>query len=817
MAPSDPDRLVLNGLRVLEIGSGPAVAYAGKLFADFGAEVIKVEPAQGDEWRKMPPLLNPRDPDSESALFAWLNTNKRSVRADPGRDARWLAELAIGCDVVLDGRALSADAAPGPLWTRDDAGRAGDPIRIDFTWFGADGPYSGFAGAESVVRALSGAVHGSGPVAGPPHMPHDLQVGIVGGLQAFSAAIAAWIGRAQGSRHYTLSLHEAVFGLVEMEAGMVQDGRHPLRRLGVNRFCNAHPAGIYETADGWIGLFTHTLPQWSALCAEIGRPELAAAPAYATGPDRINHADEIDAFLIPAMRRRTAREWFERLGARKYPAVLVPSMEELLRQQVHRERGAFAVVAAGGVRFEGPVVPFRLGAEGPLPGGEAPRFGAHGDLYRSLPHAPRAAARRQPAPAGSLPLAGVRILDLSMGWAGPLASRTLADLGADVIKVESITYPDWWRGTNFNEPFYRERLYEKVSNFNMMNRNKLGITLDLTQPRGRELLLSLLKLCDACIENYSAEVLPKLGLAYDTMRAVHPGIVVLSMPAFGLGNAWSDTRAYGGTLEQASGLPLYTGHAAHPPAMTSYAFGDPVGGMNAGAALLLGILAQRVTGKGRHINFSQVEAMLPMTAPFMIEQSVAGRVPTRQGNRHPLRAPHGCYRCAGEDAWVALSVDTGAAWIALCRLLGRFDWEQDARLRAASGRQARCEEVGAAIAAWTARLDADAAMAALQAAGIPAGVVRPMREVLDDAHLNARGFWKTAERPYAGRYKSTSPPLREAGAPLPVARPAPTLGQHTREVFAALLDLDDAAVDALEAAGVCGTQARPKARRPSAN
>ncbi|MGN5477095.1 CoA transferase [Cupriavidus basilensis] len=143
-----------------------------------------------------------------------------------------------------------------------------------------------------------------------------------------------------------------------------------------------------------------------------------------------------------------------------------------------------------------------------------------------------------------------------MGWAGPLASRTLADFGAEIIKVESTGYPDWWRGANFTEEFYRDRLYEKNSNFNLMNRNKLGITLDLTRPEGKQLLLDLVARADAVIENYSAEVLPKLGLDYEALRAVNERLVMVSMPAFGLGNAWSNTRAYGGTLEQASGLPL---------------------------------------------------------------------------------------------------------------------------------------------------------------------------------------------------------------------------------------------------------------------
>ena len=808
-----PARPALQGIRVLEIGTGPALAYAGKLFSDFGAEVFKAEKPEGDPWRRMPPLIEAPGAPADSALFAWLNTNKRSVIAAGPQDARRLAQLALSCDVVLDARALEEGIGVlrRPAWGGDEAS-AGPAVAIDFTWFGASGPYAHFNGGEAVCRSLAGAVHGSGPVDGPPHLPHDLQTGIVAGLTAFTTALAALMGRGQGARRFTLSLHEAAFGVVEMEAGMVQDGRHPLARLGVNRFCGTHPAGIYETADGWVGLFTHTLAQWAALCDAIGRPELANDPRYASGPERMARADEVDALLVPALRERTARDWFERLGARKHPTVLVPTMAELLRQDVHRGRGAFVKVRAKGRCFEAPVVPLPLGAAGPLPGGPAPSLGQHDGPFRGGPP-PHSRACDTPAAAAQFPLEGLRVLDLTMGWAGPLASRSLADLGAEVIKVESTGYPDWWRGANFTEQFYEERLYEKNNNFNLMNRNKRGITLDLTSAEGRELLLTLASRCDAVIENYSAEVLPKLGLDYPVLHAANPRLVMLSMPAFGLGNAWSDTRAYGGTLEQASGLPLYTGHAAFPPAMTSYAYGDPIGGLNAGAALLLALYFQRRTGQGSHVNLSQVEAMLAMTAPFMIEQSLHGSVPTRQGNRHPMFAPHGCYRCAGADAWLTLSVTGDLEWEALCRVLARPDFAADARLRTAEGRRAHAGELDAVIAAWLRGRDAEDAMSALQAAGIAAGVVRPMADVLRDRHLHARAFWQPVERAFVGSYLSSTTPYRQAGAPMPLRCAAPTLGQHTAAVLNELAGLDTDTIAALDQRGVTGTTARRKPAR----
>ncbi len=260
------------------------------------------------------------------------------------------------------------------------------------------------------------------------------------------------------------------------------------------------------------------------------------------------------------------------------------------------------------------------------------------------------------AVAGTLPLTGMRIIDLTMGWAGPTGARHLCDLGAEVIKVEACQYPDWWRGTDLRAAFIAEQRYEKIPWFQLMNRNKLDVTLDLTHPEGVALLKRLVAGAHAVVENYSSEVLRKLGLDYSVMKHVRPGLVMISMPAFGSFNAWSECRAYGSTLEQASGLPSITGFPYDPPTMNQTAYGDPVGGFNAAAALIVALLHQQRTGNGQNIDLSQVECMLPLVAPGLIEQSATGGISARVGNGHPVHVPHGCFRCAGDDAWLVVAV-----------------------------------------------------------------------------------------------------------------------------------------------------------------
>ncbi|MDB5758133.1 MAG: CoA transferase [Burkholderia sp.] len=797
--------LPFEGIRVIEVGSGTALAFCGKLFADFGAQVIKVEPPGGDPERHAPPLVDIGGRE-ESAYFGWLNTNKQSMTAglDDVTDQARLRELIAGSDVLLDARALQQP--PAPAFALHGDGGSAVQVEITFSWFGTDGPYSGFAGTDAVCRALAGVIHSAGPVEGPPLVPHDSQSGIAAGLAAFSTAAAGLYGRHQGRRRYELNVHEALLHLVEIDIGLAMDGRSR-PRAGINRFGSQHPAAIYPTSDGWLGIFTVTAAQWRGLCKVLGRPDLAQDPRYLDGGDRLTRADELDAIMTPILATRSAAEWFTLCAAERLPVVIVPDMAALLAQQVHRERGAFVPVRLGQATFEGPILPQRLGDAGPLAGGRAPLAGEHDGAI--LQERPAAAIADKPADR-SLPLQGVRIIDLTMGWAGPFATRHLADLGAEVVKVESIGYPDWWRGVSYSDAYYQDRLYEKSAYFNLMNRNKLDVTLDLGSAEGCGLLKELVAGAHTVIENYSAEVLPKLGLDYPALAAVNPGIIMVSMPAFGTGNAWSNTRAYGGTLEQASGLPTVSGFAHWPPTMTSYAYGDPIGGYNAAAALMLGLTAQQRSGRGRFIDLSQVEGMLSLVAPSIIEQSVYGRLGPRIGNRHPVHAPHGCFRCSGADAWIVISVATDPQWQALCKSIDRPDLAQDAGLSSVDGRRGRQDEIETAIGAWTASRETDAAMTLLQASGVPAGAVRSIPALLDDPHLAARGFWRPVKRPYVGQYIAGSTFYREHGAAAAMRSAAPTLGQHNMEVLGGMLGLGPERLAVLAERGIIGTAAVAK-------
>jgi crotonobetainyl-CoA:carnitine CoA-transferase CaiB-like acyl-CoA transferase len=561
--------------------------------------------------------------------------------------------------------------------------------------------------------------------------------------------------------------------------------------------------------DGWLGVTVVTPAQWVGFCTMIGLPELGPDPRYSAMAERYLRAEELNGIIKPVLMQRTAMEWFDKGIELRLPLAIVPDMRELLTQQVHRERAAFAKVEIGNASFDAPVLPQRLTRSPPKPNGRSPFAGKDDDAV--LPPRERVASRATTA-ADPLPLKGLRIIDLTMGWAGPAATRQMGDLGADIIKVESCQYPDWFRGIDPRGPYHPERTYEKTYWFQMNNRNKRGITLDLTNEAGLSLLKRLIGTADAVIDNYAADVLPRLGLDAAAMLKINPRLVVVTMPAFGMTSLWSGCRAYGSTLEQASGLPSVTGREGDPPTMLHAALGDPVGALNAAAALMLGLMHQKIAGEGQHIDLSQVECMLPLVAPSIIEQSSTGKTGPRIGNRHPIHVPNGCFPCIGEDQWITLAVRSDQEWQSLCRIMHRPDLGAEALLASAEGRRKEEDRIDVAVRHWTSTVRPDLAMVTLQAAGIAAGVARLPMDLPGDPHLVKTGHWQSVDRPFMGPHLLPSVAYREGEAELPYAieRLAPTLGQHNEEILRDLLGLTGDEIEQLRGEGVIGNVATSK-------
>jgi benzylsuccinate CoA-transferase BbsF subunit len=416
---------------------------------------------------------------------------------------------------------------------------------------------------------------------------------------------------------------------------------------------------------------------------------------------------------------------------------------------------------------------------------------------------------------GRLPLEGVRILDLTHVWAGPLAMRVLGSFGAEVIKVESTRRYDMSRGEAVAGPgaarvfIYPnadpgQEPWNREGRFIERNYNKLGLTLDLTRPEGVEVFERLVKISDVVVESFRVGVMANFGLDYPRLRAVKPDIIMVSLSSQGQTGPERGYGSFGAVLEQTGGLAAITGYEPDAPTATGTFIPDPVVAALAAGLVVAALHFRRRTGLGLYIDLSQRETVTAIVGETIMDYVMNGRVQRPMGNRHPTMAPHGVYPCAGEDRWVAIAVGTDAEFAALCRVMGRPELAADGRFADVVSRLRHQDELDKIIADWTRQHDHLELMSRLQAAGVPAGAVLDGRELLADPHLQAREFFRELDQPGAGRYPVSFGGLKLYRTPARIIRPAPRLGEHNEYILGQLLGLSGEEIAALERDGVIG-------------
>lgn len=399
------------------------------------------------------------------------------------------------------------------------------------------------------------------------------------------------------------------------------------------------------------------------------------------------------------------------------------------------------------------------------------------------------------------PLSGVRVIDLTMVWAGPFGTRMLGDYGAEVIKLEGPNQWDLLRGLGLI-PRTDPKWYNKSAYFNHNNRDKLSLALDLRQERGREVLFKLCAASDVLVENFRADVMDNLGLSVDAIRAINPRLTYVSMPGHGKTGPEKDFLAYGTNVEQLAGIVSLTGYEDGEPMKTGFSYGDPMAGTALVAAVALALRRRRLTGEGGYIELAQREALTMFVGEYLVDYSMNGTERRPSGNRHPHYAPHNVYRCAGFDAWVAIACETDAHFRVLCQVIGRPDLASDGRFADAAARKANEHELDPIIEEWTGARGHYEVMHILQRAGVPAGAVLDIPELMSDPQLRRRGAWVEQVHPDAGTWEMEAPPWLLSRTPGHIRRPAPGFGDHNRYVLAAIAGLSDGEIDELYAAGV---------------
>ncbi|MGV0655677.1 CoA transferase [Mycolicibacterium thermoresistibile] len=801
----DPAR-PLDGYVVVDLSTGIAGAYCTKLLADGGAEVIKVEPPQGDPMRSWSASSAGAESDAGAevdrraggALFSFLAGGKRSVVAGPD-DRDFVDELLSGADAVIWSRGSQLAESLPPAEIHRAHPRA---TVTAITPFGLDGPWAQAPATEFTLQAWSGGIVGLGR--GSPDRAPVYVGGQVGEYLAGAYASAVTLAfRGRGELIDLSMLETSILGLTYYPVTYFEMLGRPwrdARRLTV--------PGIARAKDGLVDIGCGTAQQWFDLCAMTGHVEWIDEESELTITEQANlHADELYAWVA----EQTVDEIRDLATAFRIPNAPVANGANVESLDHFQARGSFVTNPRDGFRQPGP--PYRMTPPllaGPDP---APLLGEHTEHYREECAQGRRRTRSTTVDARTgdtaLPFEGLRVLDLTTFWAGPSCTHLLALLGAEVIHVESTRHPD---GTRLiaGIPVTVEQWWERSPIFSGLNTNKKGITLDLQSRRGRELLGRLVQTCDVLVENFTPRVIEQIGLDFDAVQRLRPDAVMLRMPGFGLDGPWRDNPAFAYVIEAAAGVSWLTGYPDRNP-YEPYSVGDPNAGIHALNGLLLALEHRRRTGQGVLVEAAMVDAALNIAAEQVIEYSAYGALLQRAGNRGPAAAPQNLYRTneidefGRLDSWVAIAVTTDEQWAGLRHALGDPPWAADPSLSTAAGRRAQHDHIDEQLAAWCAERSGDQIVDTLWNAGVPvAKVMQPHRQT-ELPQLRHRGFFEVVGHPVNEPARHSSVPMRLAKGPDRFHRhPAPLLGQHNHEVLGSL-GLTDAEIAELEAEGVIGT------------
>jgi len=788
----------LRDLRIIDLSNRIAGSYATKLMADAYADVIKVEPAEGEALRHWSASNQPLDPVAgvDGALFQFLACSKRSVVGQVG-DAEIL-ELIEGADLVVE------SFEPGVIDEFDLCERFPGLVLLSISAYGRGGPYSNRPASDLTIQAEGGGIMGRGLPSQPPLQCGNRITEWIGGTFAAVGALAA-VQRAQKTgqgEHIDFSLCEVMnigstpYGDLMHSLG----GRDPNAGFGLR---TVEVPSIEPTLDGWVGFNTNSRQQFNDFCSMIERPDLAEDDAnWWMMPVRFQRADEWNAMVRAWTTRHTTAHIVETASLFRIPVAPVNNGRAVFDHPHFQARGNF--VPNPRSHFQQPAAPYLMDGHRPRPPEEPPTIGQHtGEIEvrkRSIPGISPSSAK-DPA----LPLEGIRILDATAWWAGPSACQMLAHLGADVIRMESIQRPD---GMRFAGALFmgQENWWERSGITLGANTNKRGITLNLTDPKGVELCKRLIETSDVFVENFSPRVVENFGLDWESVHAINPRTILIRMPAFGLSGPWRDNVGFAQTMEQISGLAWMTGHADDQPRIQRGPC-DPLAGMHAAYAVLVALAEREKTGTGHLMECTMVEGALNAAAEVSIEYSAYGVELGRDGNRGPEGAPQNIYACPGEEQWLAVCVTSDAQWESLKDELGRPDWADDAELTTHAGRQRKHDLLDEKLSSWAATQELEVAVGKLIARGIPAAPVVDGRNASAHPHMKARGFFEPVDHPIVGTHPVPGAPFRYATVDRWHRTPTPTIGQHNREVLSEL-GLSDAELDQLEADEVIGY--RPK-------
>lgn len=754
--------------QVLEWGGSLACAYAGKLLSEAGINVVRI--------------LHPERQPPELARNPWfdafLNGSKSTVVLTGDADGR-RAQVA---DVLKASTLLLVGEDSPQVSGFDVATLAKGIITVSITPFGVEGPYAGYQAGDLELSGYSGLSYltprditrvGDGRDQPPLKMPGVLP-SIYAGTAGAAACLTALLRPSLfEGRQFDISAVETLIPTLRRELALYQ-----YQSVVASRFMRVWqlaPWGVKRCQDGFVFVQVVEEHHWRGLVEMMGSPAWALDERYCDPNYRFEHRHYIEEQMAPWLLQVT-KGWFAwECQKRELPFAPVNTIADVVRIPQLHFRGFFiSALSEKTGPCTVPRLPYIVRTVLPLQQEQT------GDQSRG-------SASKSSDP--RLPLAGIRVVDFGHVWAGPYCTQILADLGAEVIKIESGKRLDIHRRQG---PYPEGKPGINTSGvWNSQNRGKSSVTFDLSTPEGRDLAKQLVAHADIVVENFAPGVMRKLGLDYETLSTVNPGLVMASLSAFGQDGPQRHNVGYGPSLDAWSGLDAQTACDAAHPGPLGGVFPDTGSAIHGAVAILQGLLDRQRSGRGCYIDVSELEVSVLLLADLLCENLGSGTNAAAPGNNHVAHFPYGVFPCAGDDTWVALTVSTAEQWAALCRLVGKAGWASDSEFATPEKRREKREAVVTAVASWTSERAPLECVKALQGVGMKSAPVSKVPDILADEHLAARGYFQTVIHPEAGALKVYGSLWKIRGMERIQLKPAPVLGDATERVLKGILGQTD--------------------------
>lgn len=793
---SEQQTLPLGDITVIDFSRGLAATFTSKMLCDAGAQVLMVEPPHGHplrQWKYSAQMgwSEALKEGETGALFHYLCGNRHSVVADVSTVAgRAKAEdICSRANIIVDDFDSGSDQ---DSWLASIKENNPELIRVSVTPWGLGG--EPFAANDFTLQAESGTTAFRGYEDLPPLAAGGFVGEFMAGAYGAVAAMTGLMGFEVGGIGSTLDVSTFESMVLSMQSCHFMHEQMEPGGLVPRSF---NVPSVEPTKDGWVGICPITPKQWYDICDVIDAPE--ELRPYITMPLRAEHMDEVLPVLHKWSKQRTTAQCLEEMAAVRVPVVPVGNGQTITEMDHIVERGVFQNNPAG---FKQPRPAYRFSRSQVRSAGPGPELNDFENSWRSMQKSPGIKWQDNSAMASSrTPLAGIRVLDLAAFWAGPIAGSTLANLGADVIRVESCQRTDGMRLIGGIYPEGKP-YWEYGSVVQAANPGKRGIVVEFSTEQGVEIIRELIKQADVVLENFSPRVMDKHGFSWEEIQKLNPKAIMARMPAFGLDGPWRDRVGFAMSMEQVSGVAWVTGYADRPP-MVPRACVDSMGGIQSAYGILCALRERQISGIGQRTESPLFEACLGMVAEQAIEYTAYGVLLERSGNRGPRACPQGVFECkSGLD--IALSIESDNQWQALVTAL-EIDSLTSEDYGQFAGRRAAEDTIESLLTDFFREQDSELVMEQLRAAKVPVSPLNNARSLAHHPRLHERNFYTPLVHPVVGPLNYPNMAFRMDGEYIDIRTPTPTLGQHNSEV---LKELGYSAEDVveLEKAGVTGSK-----------